>query len=104
MKDVISKEETWSLMLYYSVYKVPSAIVMFALSAVVFTPLLNYLELIPSSDLFLQFCHWLSVSTSIGYLIWTGISILTLPLILLICGQIYIMEQRFIKVVTHLSY
>ncbi|KAJ2993609.1 hypothetical protein HDV02_002210 [Globomyces sp. JEL0801] len=103
MKDVISKEETWSLVLYYSVYKLPSAIIMFALAAVILTPLLNYFKFIPSSDLFLQFCHWLNISTSIGYLIWCGLSILALPFILIICGQIYIMERRFLKVITHLS-
>ncbi|KAJ2991375.1 hypothetical protein HDV02_003833 [Globomyces sp. JEL0801] len=98
MKDLISREETWTLMVYYSVYKLPSAIIMFALTAVIFTPLLNYFELIPSSDIFLQFCHWLNISTSMGYLIWCGLSILALPFILIICGQIYIMERRFLKV------
>ncbi|KAI8895668.1 hypothetical protein BC833DRAFT_600441 [Globomyces pollinis-pini] len=102
-KDIFSEEslnEIWSLIAYFTLYKLPSSTVMFTLTAFLFIPLLNYFELQLFLGLFQQFCSLFSVSTTMGYLIWIGLCIPILPCVMLICCHVYTLEQRFLKTIT----
>ncbi|KAI8895667.1 hypothetical protein BC833DRAFT_600439 [Globomyces pollinis-pini] len=109
MKSVIFSFETWYLIAYYMFYKLPSATIMFALTTVLFTPLSHFIDNhhhygYVNRDLFYYFCHFLSVSATTGIILWVVLSVLAFPWVLLICGEVYKLEQRFIKIVTHSSY